>query len=341
MSPNKVVPIIIDQQTDSDFKLFFKIASNINDDLLVQSLETVEIEFDVFAKLASTEFADTENNMFPVNTKENTILSKLYFDIQRDQLLDKVAEDISDRLDTFMELHSVPESIFTYNTKVLEKNAATKGLFTPVYMLPEHRLCKVANCDDLLTAEVLFDMELSKLPVSDRIQFSQNFMKAAQAFNVSVTSSNIAKYACVLDTDLDSTTHFLEARAALARRTGQSGTEFLKLADLLSQSEVDGEKAIIKKLADTILSLDIQYGFDAPKFDGRIPDAYASVFNKEAEDFIPEQDQGVPKLEELSEAEIAAQYGVDSLEESKDENGDIDYDVLREIADVKETYSGE
>lgn len=340
MISNTASPVI-DQQSDTSFKLFYKIAERIEHDLLLQTLETVEIDFDEFSKLASTEFADTVNSMFPINTRENTVLSKLYFDIQRDQLVDKLAEDISDRLSTFLELHSIPESIFTYKSDPEEKLASSsKKDFPPTYLLPEHHLCKIADSEDLTNAEVLFDLELNKLPISDRIQFSQNFMKVARTLDVPVTSHNIAKYACVLDTDLASTSHFLEARAALARNTGQSDAEFLKLADLLSKSEVDEEKKVIKKLADTILELDMQYGFDHPRYDNRIPDAYSSVYNKEAEDVLSGGGDASPKLEDLSEAEIASRYGVDTLEDARDENGEIDFSVLREILDVREAYSG-
>ncbi len=104
---------------------------------------------------------------------------------------------------------------------LLTKEADTSTTDIPArYLLPEHHLCKVASYDELVSAEVLFDMEHKNLPVSDRVLFSQNFIKAAKELKAQITSSNIAKYACVMDTDLSLTAAALEARAALAYQEG-------------------------------------------------------------------------------------------------------------------------
>ncbi len=97
---------VVDQQTDTDFKIFYKIASRISEGLMVQVLDATEIDYSFFSKIAANMFADQDNRQFPVDTRENTILSRLYFDAQADQFSEKTAADIQARLDTFLELHN-------------------------------------------------------------------------------------------------------------------------------------------------------------------------------------------------------------------------------------------
>lgn len=314
---------VLDQHLDVDFQVLCKISQEIQSQELLDALGSIELDRDPMSKMASDRFAYPEQRLFPIHDYDNVLLSRVYFDHQRDKLPTKTAAEISRRLDTYLDLHGIPDSLFCYQVKTAREKRPE-----PRFLLPEASLCKVAGASDLYQAQDLFDREHRKLPLAERVEFSQNFLKAARDFGCKPSSPNIAKYAAELDTDLHNTRLLLDARATYARRKGLSGEGYIKLASMLEEFEVEAAKKDLEKLAEVIHQLDQEHGLDTPRAEKHIPCAYSSVFNKLAE----EADAVKPEeVSELTKAEIVAQYGEGILDEVEDEEGNIDQEKLNKL----------
>jgi len=265
-------------------------------------------------------YADQFNAKLPVSSLEETVLSKIYFDCQTEKLAEHREAGIRSRLDTYLNLYEVPEDLFKH--KEAEKTAHDTE---PRYLLPSLQLCKVASGVDLEKASQLFDTEHQKLNVAERVEFAKNYVKLAREWNKSEYTYSIAKYAGLLDTDLESLQAMLEARAAAVSRRNEDGSLYTKLAFDLKQLDSKPDKEELEKLAGLIQVLDEDHGLDSPQYDNRLPCAYGSVFNKEAQEDGSEGQSTIPK------AEIVAQYGDGVLEMIEDEDGEIDVEKFKEI----------
>lgn len=321
---------VIDQYSDNNFKMLHGIMHKLADDTLIEMISAYELNAESLKKVASDRFCLPIEGKFPVHTPEDTALSKLYFDHQRSSMEPKIAEAIESTLGTFCNLHGIPESAFTYHegsTKTASENSHTA--IDPIELLPSRNICKVASVQDLDSIAHMFTSAYNRLAVPERVEFCHNFVKAASALNYSEFPTLIAKYASATDTDLDNMQSMLETRALLAQRCGKTGDGYTKLASMVDEIEVKPSPAELKKLAETIHDLDSAHGFDAPKYDRHIPDAFVSVFNKLAEGDV--EDKEKIKLEKMDKPAIIARFGVGVLEEVEDEDGEIDYDRLKEI----------
>jgi hypothetical protein len=332
---NQHTNVVIDQSTDTDFSVLHQVFSKLASEDLKDFLDTIVIDYDGIEKLSSDRFADQDNQRFPVDSAENTVLSKLYFDHQRDQISEKTASAIESRLDTFLDIYGIPESIFKYEDQ--EKTASEETM----YLLPEMGMCKVASQEDLYSLGKDFSRNYHQLDIPDRVEFSQNFFKAAAQFGAVEYPTVVAKYAAQLDTDLANTKYLLQARALLAARTGQEGSEYTKLAESLDDITDNPNTEELQKLAETIYNLDQAKGFDAPKYDRCIPCAYGSVFNKvatgESESTDNEEEYvGDKDVEKMDKATIIGTFGAGVLEEVEKEDGEIDYERLKEISKLRQ-----
>ena len=320
-----------DQQTDTDFTVLHSILQKVANDTLVTTLKGISIDYDGFTKVASNMFAWESHRMFPVDTAENTILSKLYFDEQAPLLTEKTAtEHIARRLDTFLELYGVPDVLFSY--KPVEKVASTSPV--KYALLPEHGV-SVSNAAELVKIGSLFSRDKARLAIPDRVEFSRNFIKAAKDLGVTDYPTDVAKYAAQLDTDLANTRYLLQMRSTLAQRMGNPGTEYTKLAEQLDTLSMEASNDVLEKLAETIYLLDKKNGFDHTRYDRHIPCAYASVFNKQAEDTsnvtLSDEERELSDLKSMSKADIIGKYGEGALDTVEEKDGEIDYDALAEI----------
>lgn len=314
---------IVDQYTDTSFSVLYSAMVKISSDDLKSVIEDIELDYDSTTKCASSNFAYEKEHLFPVNTRDNTILSKVYFDVQRNKFTDKVASIIESKLDTYLNLYDVPDTLFQYKMEKVASEAE------PVYLLPQYSLCKVASEEDMLKAQDLFDREHLHLPLPDRVEFAQRYVKFAKDLNVHKFSPAISKYASQLDTDLANTQFLLEARAAAAERSGRVSDGYRKLAEtVLSINKKNKED--LSKLAEDIYSLDIETGLAHSKYDKKLPCAYSTVFDKQAEASDVENEDK-DELSTLTKAELISRYGSGILEEVEDEDGTIDVDKLRDV----------
>lgn len=309
---------MIDQQSDKSQATLLQAIDNLEDSSFGEKVMGMVSELTKTATERS-KFALPTRNIFPVDTLEDTVLSKLYFEHQREKLAEYEESIAEKNLDLYLNLYDVPESYFTFKPQVKEAQAEEK---IDMYMLPSCGLCKVANEVDLEKAGSLFGHKLENLTVPQRVEYAQQFMKAASELGVTEYPQEICKYAGQLDTDFENLQYMLEIRAAAASRSGQDGSEYTKLASAVGQVEEPPTQDQLIKLAETIYDLDKEKGLDTHK---KISCAYSAVFNKEAEDEVNNT------TTTLTKSEIVAQYGDDALDAVTDDEGNIDQDKLRNL----------
>jgi len=318
-----------DQQSDPSKKLLYSLLGNVKDEALRTSLKGSSYDGPGMAKLPQSKFAQPGQRKFPVDTPENTALSKVYFDHQAGSMPKADADSIGKSLNVHMQLHSLPEDAFSYNTeqampKVAEDTPEGK------YLLPEHEFCKVASKGDLAKAEVLFDSGFDQLRLSDRVTFSTNFLKTAEEFSFVVTSENIEKYAGVLDYDSMHTQYALELRSGLASRRGHSTDGYRKLAAALDSVQGKPTKKELKKLASLIEGMDKEAGIEEKDYDKTIHSPQGVVFSKVAD----EPSEVTENTEGMSKADIVGKYGEGALEIVEDEDGTLNEEAVKRLNDM-------
>lgn len=317
---------IIDQNSDVSLAVLRKFASMLSDKEFGDTVWAMSNEraADVgLHKVASSKkFAFPEASLFPVDTERDTILSKVYFDGQRQKLAADLADRVSSRLSTYLDLYGVPDCFGVH----IEKTASAQQDFTPRCLMPSTGMYKVATVANLNSAYEDFDKNLPKYSLAERVEFSKEFAKVATTIRKQSLPSTVQRYCGVMDTDLDNVRTLLHIRKVAALRAGKSGAEYEKLASALE--DVTGPtKEELEKLACTINDLDEAYGFTSPKYDRKMPDAYALVFNKEAA--ITEETGEAPEPKAMTKADVISRFGLDAVEALEDEDGELDEDKLK------------
>lgn len=309
--------MITDIQSDKNLGVLIKAAQRLVNKDFAEEVYELGLQERSFDKLASSNFALERTRQFPLNSPEDTILSKIYFDYTHTKLAEYDRDVVKDRIDTYLNLYNIPEDLFeTYQ----EKSADEK---TPRYLLPSLETCAVHDKGELQRAGHLFVKEAHKLALNHRVEFAQEFSKLASEMDHVPYPKEIAKYAGLLDTDLTNLAYMLEVRGAAVQRAGKDGSAYTKLAHAVMQVEESPKKQELTKLANTINKLDQIYGLDSPRYENKLPDAFSIVFNKEAEETSTEK---VP-----DKSTIVAEYGLDALEAVEMEDGTIDTEKLKLI----------
>lgn len=231
--------------------------------------------------------------------------------------------DVPDKYRIYFKLYNMPTDVL--DVQRIEKTAEAPPV--NAYLLPKKKLCKVAGLVDLQKAAKLFETEHQKLNLTDRVEFSQNYVKIASNFNDAPYPACIIKYSGIPDTDMNNLKYLLELRTAAANNMGKTGAEYQKLSSILeTKAPVDKEDQI--KLAEYIHNIDVDHGFDKKR---GLYDAFDMVFNKVAED--------KEEPPQLSKAEIVAKYGEGILAEVENEDNSINYkrldEIVRALPDVK------
>lgn len=328
MLKNKITELY-DQNSDNSLALLRKLSSLLEDKEFGEEVWQLGNARTEHAKTASAnKFAFPEKCMFPVDSLEETILSKVYFEGQRTKLAEDLASTIEKRLDTYIDLYDVPDA-FSF---LPEKTASTTD-FKPRHLLPSAGLYKVATIKALTSAGKHFESNLSDYSLPERVEFSKEYSKIATTIRSQRLPKTVQTYCGVMETDFDNVKALLGIRKVAARRAGKTGVEYDKLASAISGVE-QADKNELEKLAQTIHAIDSVYGFTSEKYDKKIPDAYASVFNKEATERVGGEEPEV-ETKQMTKEDIIAQYGEDAIEALENEDGDIDYDKLQNLVDTK------
>lgn len=317
---------LVDQRTDISMASLRKFASMLTDKEFseaVWEIATSNFTEDGLVKKASyTKFAFPEANMFPVDTENDAIISKVYFEAQREKIAENLADRISAKLDTYLDLYGVPSSFEMHMSKV-----ASSTDFRPRHLIPSVGLFKVAMVQDLDAAYQEFSSAIGEYSVPERVEFCKEFAKVATTIRSQELPPLVQRYCGMMDSDLDNVRALLGIRKVAASREGKSGDEYAKLATSLQGVE-DATPEELEKLADYILGLDAVYGFTQPKYDKKMPDAYATVFNKQAA--APDEDS-LKGEASLTKAEIIAKYGPEALDALEDPEGNVDQEKLKQV----------
>lgn len=318
---------VVDHRNDKSQKILYQATDRFSDQDFSSTVRKMINDVKPHEKTAGERiYADPDASRFPVDSMEDTILSKVYFDYQREKLSEYQDAGISAKLDTYLNLYDIPEQLFTYQVEKVAEAPAIE----PCYLLPSMKLCKVAASSDLEKAADLFDREHKKLNVSQRVEFAINFIKSAGEYDITTYPNTIAKYAGVLDTDFESLQAMLEYRAAAASLRNLSGDQYIKLAFDLKEVDTRTTTEDRVKLAETIQKMDEAHGFTEPKYDRKMPCAYSIVFNKEA--MVSSDEHDVPP----TKADLVAEYGDGILDAVEDADGNID---MKKLINIRGTYA--
>lgn len=319
---------IVDQQSDKSLEFLLKHITKVASEDLRDYLETIELDYDEYTKLASdssTAFGWPDARVFPLHNAGDTVLSKFYFDMQKEQMPAKIAQEIGDKIESFLELYEIPESLFEY------KKGMTKKAATPKFLLPTEKLFKYNSKEDLVKCAEVFVSEHDKLLLNQRVKFSENFIKAASEYGVDNYPDIIAIYSATLDSDFSKSAEYIELRAYAAKDSNVK-KQYKEIAELVKNAEADNKEEL-RKLAELLHALDTEAGMEEVIYKNKLPDAYKTVFNKQAEDILENED--AESFENMSKADIVGKFGEGILEEVENEDGTIDYDKLKELAKLR------
>lgn len=329
MLKNKIHTELFDQNSDTSLVVLRKLSSLLENQEFGEEVWQLGNARTGQEKTASTKkYAFPELSVFPVDSPEETILSKVYFEGQRTKLAEDLASTIDDRLNTYIDLYDIPDA-FAF----LPEKTASAADFKPRHLLPSAGLYKVATVKDLDAASKHFEKNIRDYSLPERVEFSKEFSKVATTIRSQKLPKSVQTYCGVMETDFDNVKALLGIRKVAARRAGKSGIEYDRLASAISDVKAAG-KDELEKLAMTIHAIDNVYGFSEEKYDKVLPDAYASVFNKEAEEGEGGEDPDAT-TKQMTKEDIIAQYGEDAIEALENEDGDIDYTKLQRLIATK------
>lgn len=319
---------IVDQNVDTSRAFIRKLASLLADKDFGDTVWSIANDFSeersMSKQASSDKFAYPEARLFPVNTENDTILSKVYFEGQRTKIAEDVATKINARLNTYLDLYGVPDSFSMLAEKVAEKQD-----FKPRHLMPSAGMFKVATVEDINLAYEAFSTNLGAFSLSGRVEFCKEFAKLATTIRSQELPAVVQRYCGVMDSDLDNVKSLLHIRKTAAVRAGKNGQEYEKLAKSLDDVHTPSKEEL-EKLACVIHDIDESYGFTHPRYDRRMPDAYTLVFNKEAST-VEEKEREEDDAKSMTKAEIIARFGDSALDALETEDGSIDTDKLQAL----------
>jgi len=330
--------MLIDQQADKSKAMLFQVTGKITDAALRAKLRGANIDTKKISALKDASFAYPEKRMFPVDTKDNTLLSMVYFAYQEALLPANFAISIKKSLEVHAKLHNIQTTFSSLKTNTSVKVASeTVPKVAPRYLLPDQQFYKIACAADLGNAQELFDKEFCKLQLSDRVTFATNFIKAARDYSAPITSEHIEKYAGVLDYNAAHTQYALELRMGMASRRGANSETYYKLAEDLKELTETPTQEELFKLASVVEAIDKQTRITEKDYDTKIHSPQGVVFCKTAEE-SSETTEG--KGKELTKADIIGKFGEDALDSIEEEDGSINVKALNKIQRLGKGLSG-
>ena len=310
---------LLDQRTDTSRAFLVKTASRLHDRNLASKIMKIAED----SSAPASHFACSDGLLFPVDSREQTMLSRMYFNGQRDMFNEKTAAEIDSTLTAYENLYGIYDD---FSLLGLRKTAAQETY----ELLPGY---KVRGAGGLKQAKFEFMEKQAKMAIEDRVSFSMNFIKAASEEGMDVPEKILqygGEYAC----DYDKLQSGMRLRKIAAKRAGKDGSAYEKLADMLTKEAMDkASQEDLACIAGQLQGMDESFGFDAPYYDSRMPNAWNTVFNtKTAEETGTDSGTANAKNpESMTKADVIARFGEDALDAIENENGDIDYKRLKEV----------
>lgn len=320
-------PCVSDQRTDRSGAVLVKIAKRMNDQNLAESAMNLLFSMDRKAPLDKTA-------SFPTDTPEDTLLSRIYFEGQREKFAADMAAKIDSRLRTFEILHGVEADV---SMRPLEKKAS--GEQKCFELLPQ---CKVACVNDLVQAGRDFSSGYRGLASHERVTFAENFVKVAFDMGADVPEE-IKLYAGVDVVPRPDMAEQILLRKVAMDRMGEDSSGYAVLATQLRQCDVNSfSREELRKLASAISFADEACDLEGGKLGKTIPDAWHSVMRvKTAEEVMAEAKCAGDRARTAEEvassmgkADVIGRFGPGVLEELEDADGNIDTSRLAELIEL-------
>lgn len=322
---------VSDQRTDRSGAVLIKIAKRMTDQDLAESAMNLLFSMDREISLHKTA-------SFPTDTPEDTLLSRIYFEGQREKFAADKAAEIDSRLRTFEILHGVHVDA---SMRPLEKKASGESVCFE--LLPQ---CKIACVNDLVQAGRDFSSGYRGLTGLERVTFAENFVKAADALGADVPEE-IKLYAGVHVAPREDMAEQILLRKVAMDRMGEDSSGYAVLAVQLRQCDVNSfSREDLMKLASAVSFADDASDLECGKLGKTIPDAWHSVLRvKTAEELRTEAKCAADKARTAEEtasamdkADIIGRFGPGVLDEVEDADGKID---TARLAALIELFGGD
>lgn len=128
-----------------------------------------------YSDLIDEAFADRENRMFPINTKENTLISAMYISDQSSDVPDIVKQACAEALEEWGVELKIEET--------LEKEASSAKVTD--FLLPSIKKLPVVDKDTLLKSAGILSSQFGTLGMIEKVEGASQMVKYAMAYGVS------------------------------------------------------------------------------------------------------------------------------------------------------------
>ena len=302
-------PSAHDQTTDRSGAVLVKIANRLADrELAKRALDTLFSMDRPLCKTAS----------FPADSVENVLLSRIYFEGQREKIAADEADAIDRRLSVQETLRGMSGVVAFRDPPVVKTASAVVELSPGI---------KIASKKELVQAGADFGAHFARLSPEDRKTFAVNFIKAASDMGAEVPEAVRVFAAEGVEARDDIADQALFRKVALERR-GMDGSAYAVLCRELEDFDAAAASVEdLEKLARAIELADDAHGID-PKRDG-LPHAFASVFRVKTA--AEAESAGTEDMNAMTRADIVGRYGLGILEEVETPDGGIDRTRLKSL----------
>lgn len=310
-SVSKNIPdTVVDHLCDRSGAELVKIASRITDEALARN--AIDTVFSMHREF-------TDKATFPTKTAEDTLLSRIYFEGQREKFAADQAADLDKRLSVYEALHGLDGNISFRQ----EKQAASSRQEFELLLS-----CKIASADELVQAGKDFSEQFMGLAIDDRKAFCGNFTKAAEELGVEVPDAIKLFSDSAVEVRPNLPELVLHRKVAM-ERAGIYDSGYAGLYDGLRSLDLASLKLDeLHKIAQTLEFADDAYELHRRKSGRNIPTAWESVLRIKAAEEAP---GGATSEQRTDKASLISRYGVGILEEVEDENGNIDEALLKDL----------
>lgn len=268
----------VDQSQDHSNRELYHFLTGVDLPVFVKEASIEDVKAP--ASTLKTAFADQSNGFFPINTKARVYVSNAFF-INKKAALEqkygtshvaKVEANIKKAADLFQIADTIEQYNKIANAKLHEgyedRSVALKIANDDV------ELFSIKTASDLCRCAGQFSNTIHKFPYEWRRNIAEQFVKAAEEFNVDELPDLVLKYAGHYYPDVE------EVRVELKRRmTKVSGDNRQRYQDLIGDIENIGSKEEVFKLAETCYYIEKNAGlYEKPHYRNILGDVVDHFF---------------------------------------------------------------
>jgi hypothetical protein len=268
----------VDQSTDHSNRELYHFLTGVDLPIFVKEASIDDIKAP--ASMAKTAFADQSNGLFPINTKARVYVSNAFFINKKAALTEKYGNDhvnkIEENIKKAADLFLIGDSLEQYNkiaNAKLHQGYDDKSVTLKIAN-DDVELFSIKTATDLSRCAGQFSNTIHKYPYEWRRNIADQFVKAAEEFDVDELPDLVLKYAGYYYPDIE------EVRVELARRmTKVSGDNKKRYHELISDIENIGSKEEVFKLAETCYYIEKNAGlYDKPHYRSILGDVVDRFF---------------------------------------------------------------